>query len=177
MRKAHWPTRSYQFVLTSDPARSGACSLQKREEKKETHNLFRSKAILALVVLQFLVESVYFVENLRSCGHMYASAQCSSVTLVPSSVQIELAVHACAQQQCSSRFVRALGAATANQERISFHLISVRNVYDYDGIIGGYVVVARTRPGRLKMTCCPPPASVSVLLYMLDNDSLILSSL
>lgn len=27
-----------------------------------------------------------------------------------------------------------------------FHLISVRNVYDYDGIIGGYVVVARTRP-------------------------------
>jgi hypothetical protein len=90
------------------------------------------------VVLQFLVES------LGTC--VYASAQCSSVTLVPSSVQIELAVHACAQQQCSSRFVRALGAATANQERISFHLISVRNVYDYDGIIGGYVVVARTRP-------------------------------
>jgi hypothetical protein len=53
---------------------------QKKRREKETHNLFRSKAILALVVLQCLVESVYFVENLRSCGHMYASAQCSSVT-------------------------------------------------------------------------------------------------
>lgn len=66
MRKARWPARSYQFVLTAVPARSGACGLQKREEKKETHNLFRSKAILALVALQFLLESVYFVENLRS---------------------------------------------------------------------------------------------------------------